>query len=486
MKHYEELTGGEGRRVFYRAERFRASVVMQDISAVVDVNDKSFEVYDLSMSGLSFVSPDESEWSEDLDQDVPVKLKLGPNEIFQGKGKICRVEPHDGNQKIALELTKGYLDIQSILEHHDDLALQHHIKAGLKDLSTEVSAEFKSVISDAIYLLRSTRETLEKVENDLPADTPRRDQRIQEVILECEQQVHTRWKEISRRGMAELNAIRSNPNAVKAAKQYTEKTLTPELVPGKSWWRAYAKPLGYPGDFQVMNFAYNLSLLGDTAYEKLCHKLGTSTGEFIATRMTMVKQKLAELSVKANVKGAEAFRVASLGCGPAQEAANFLKGHVLPMSVHFTLIDQDHGALDYAYKNCYPEVARLDDRASVECLHATFIEFLAAGNLFKKLEAQDVIYAVGLVDYLSDKRAERMVSDLYKNLKPGGTLMIGSMKDSDTSLEWQVECITDWQLEYRSEEEMLAMAGKLPESATRKVVADSTGHCHILFVTKPE
>ncbi|MEP3248258.1 MAG: hypothetical protein ABJN40_21370 [Sneathiella sp.] len=486
MKHYEELTGGEGRRVFYRAERFRASVVMQDISAVVDVKDKSFKIFDMSMSGLSFVSPDQSEWSAEIDKDVPIKLKLGPNEIFQGQGKICRVESHEGSQKVALELTKGYLDIQSILEHHDDLALQNHIRAGLNDHSAEVSVGFKAVIADAVYLLRSTRETLAKVEKDLPSDTPRREDRIQEVILECERQVHARWKEISRRGMKELNKIRKNAGAIKAAKHYSEKTLTPELLDGASWWRAYTKPLGYPGDFQVMNFAYNLSLLGDTAYAKLCHKLGTSTGDFIATRMTLVKQKLAELSVLADKKGKKEFRVASLGCGPAQEAANFLKGHALPLSVHFTLIDQDHDALDYAYKNCYPEVVRLDGNAAVECLHATFVEFLAAGNLFKRIDAQDVIYAVGLVDYLSDKRAERMVSDLYQNLKPGGTLMIGSMRDSETSLEWQVEFVTDWQLEYRNEQGMLDMAKKLPNSVKREVIVDSTGHCHILVITKPE
>lgn len=485
MKHYEELTGGEGRRIFYRAERFKASVIMHDISPVIDIDEKSFELLDLSMSGMSFISPKEGQWVEDYDKDIQITLKLGKNEIFQGSGKICRIEPHDDRQKVALELTKGYLDIQNILEHHDDLALQGHIQTGLKDMSAEVPAGYKIVVSDAVYLLRSVRDTLEKIENDLPADTPRRAERIQEVILKCETVTHTRWKEISKRGMAELNAMRGNSTAIEASKHFTEKTLTPELMGGASWHRAYDKPLGYPGDFEVMNFAYNLSMIGNTAYEKLCHRLGTSTGEFIATRMTMVKQKIAELTSKAAKNGQTEFKVTSLGCGPSQEAVNFLKGHAHPLSVHFTLIDQDQDALAYAYNNCYPEVSRLDGKATVRCLHATFLEFLAAGNLFKKIEAQDMIYAVGLVDYLSDQRAKRMVSDLYKNLKPGGTLMIGSMRDSDTSLEWQVEFVTDWQLEYRDESEMLAMAAKLPESVSREVIEDTTGHCHILVVKKP-
>ncbi len=485
MKHYEELTGSEGRRIFYRAERFRASVLMQDISPSIHVDDSSFELFDLSMSGLSFVSPSSKQWSEEDDKDIPITLNLGPNEIFQGKGKIRRIEPHEDRQKVALELTKGYLDIQNILEHHDDLALQNTIQAGLRDLSAEVSTGYKTVVADAVYLLRSARETLEKIENDLPIDTPRRSERIQEIILECEKTAHTRWKDISKRGMLELHAMRGNQNTIDAAKHYTEKTLTPELMGGASWNRAYEKPLGYPGDFEVMNFAYNLSMIGETAYEKFCHMLGTSTGEFIATRMTMVKQKIAELTSLAAQQGKSNLKITSLGCGPSQEVANFLRGHVHPLAVHFTLIDQDHDALAFAYKNCYPEVSRLDGRATVRCLHATFLEFLATGNLFKKIESQDLIYAVGLVDYLSDQRAKRMVNDLYKNLNPGGTMMIGSMRDSDTSLEWQVEFVTDWQLEYRDEDEMLAMTEILPDAAKRRVVADTTGHCHILVVTKP-
>ncbi|WP_025896881.1 hypothetical protein [Sneathiella glossodoripedis] len=56
MKHYEELTGGEGKRVFYRAERFKASNLMQEISPQINLEEKSFDIFDLSMSGLSFIS----------------------------------------------------------------------------------------------------------------------------------------------------------------------------------------------------------------------------------------------------------------------------------------------------------------------------------------------------------------------------------------------------------------------------------------------
>ncbi|MBO6825004.1 MAG: hypothetical protein JJ879_02285 [Sneathiella sp.] len=486
MKHYEELTGGEGKRVFYRAERFKASTLMQDISPVISLEEDSFEIFDMSMSGLSFVRPNSAHHEFSADQDIPLRLKLGPEEVFCGNGRIRRIEPHESSVKVAVELTKGYLDIQQLMERHDDIAMSRQIRDGMRDISELVPSTYKSVISDAVYLLRSVRETLTTVEHEMPAKAPRREERIQEIILECEQQALKRWWEISKQAMEIMNDIRHDPDVMKAAKHYTERTLTPELTSGASWKRSYEKPLGYPGDFEVMNYAYNLAMLGDTPYEKFCHRLGTSTGEFITTRMTLVKQKIAELVNKAAKDGRENFNVSSLGCGPAQEVSNFLKGHAQPVSVNFTLIDQDDEALSYAYKNAYPEVVRLEGQATVNCLHATFLEFLAAGNLFKKLDNQDMIYAVGLVDYLTDKRAARLVKDLYQNLNPGGTLLIGSMYDSDQSLEWQVEMITDWQLEYRDKDNMLQMAAHLPEEASRQTIVDRTGHCIVLMVTKPE
>ncbi|MZR29426.1 PilZ domain-containing protein [Sneathiella litorea] len=485
MKHYEELTGGEGRRVFYRAERFEAKTLMSSISPVVKVDDKAFDLFDISMSGISFVSPQNFSWLEEMNKDVPLKLNLGATEIFVGNGKIRRIEPHENQHKVAIELTKGFLDIRRILDQHDDLALQQAVTAGLSDQSHLVPAAYKEAIGDAVYMLRSIHKVLDKVETDLNKEDSRRDERIKDIILACETKALARWTEISKKCLKITKELGDDSAAIAATKKYTELVLTPELLPGASWNRSYMKPLGYPGDYQVMNYAYNLALEGDTAYAKFCHRLGTSTGEFITTRMTMTKQAIAKLSNKAAERGQKSFRVASLGCGPAQEVANFLRSMSLPLTMEFTLIDQDHDALSYAYNSTYPQVARLEGKASVKCLHATFLEFLATGKLFRKLEKQDLIYAVGLADYLGKKRATRMVNDLYANLAPGGTLIIGCMRTSDTSLEWQVEYAVDWTLVHRNEEEMLELAHDLEKEATREIAIDSTGHCHLLIVTKP-
>lgn len=486
MKHYEELRGGEGRRIFYRAERFLASDVLKNVNPSININKQSYPLFDLSMSGLSFTSEIEDRWLDDMNVEQSVSLKLGPSEIFSGNAKIRRIEPMNSHQKIALELTGGFLDIPGLMEQHDEIALQETLTVGMEDLSSLVPAQYKEMISDTVFLLRSAKATLDKIELNMPEGFPRREERIQDVILACEQHAFTRWQKFYAIGNKVISEIRHDQKAVEATKVYTESVLMPELMAGRNWNRSYTKPLGYPGDFQIMNFFYNLSLDGNTAYEKFCHQLGNSTGEFISVRMNMVKQAIAKLAVKAAENGKKSFDIANLGCGPAQEVSNYLKADHLPLTTNFTLIDQDHDALSCAYKNSFPEVSRLKGQAKVNCLNASFMEFLAAGKLFSKLGKQDLIYTVGLVDYLSANRAARFLSDLYANLKPGGTVIIGNMRESDESLEWVLDYVTDWKLVYRTEAEMFSMTERVEEAAKREVVADSTGHCHLLIVTKPE
>jgi len=486
MKHYEELKGSEGKRIFYRAERFLASDVLKGASPVIKIGKQSFPLLDLSMSGLSFTSEMENSWLDDMNIEKNVSLNLGPSEIFTGQAKIRRIEPMTGQQKVALELTDGFLDIPRLMEQHDELSLQETLSTGMEDLSLLVPAEYKEMISDTVFLLRSAKATLEKIEQDMPEGFPRREERIRDVILSCEQHAFARWQQFYAIGNRVINDIRHNQKIVDATKLYTESVLMPELMAGKNWHRSYTKPLGYPGDFQIMNFFYNLSLDGKSAYEKFCHQLGNSTGEFISVRMNMMKQTIARLAMEAADRGKNSFDIANLGCGPAQEVSNYLKSGQLPLNMNFTLIDQDHDALSCAYENSFPEVSRLKGQAKVNCLNASFMEFLATGKLFSKLGKQDLIYTVGLVDYLSANRAARFLSDLYANLNPGGTVVIGNMRESDESLEWVLDYVTDWKLVYRTEAEMLAMAERVEEAAKREVIADSTGHCHLLIVTKPE
>jgi extracellular factor (EF) 3-hydroxypalmitic acid methyl ester biosynthesis protein len=119
----------------------------------------------------------------------------------------------------------------------------------------------------------------------------------------------------------------------------------------------------------------------------------------------------------------------------------------------------------------------------VSCLHASFSDLLKTGELFGKLPPQDLIYSVGLIDYLSDRRAKALVTSLYTQVARGGTLIVGNMFRNDMSNLWPMEFICDWSVNYRDDGEMRALAGELPDDLVDTFL-DPTGRVCLLAARK--
>jgi cyclopropane fatty-acyl-phospholipid synthase-like methyltransferase len=99
------------------------------------------------------------------------------------------------------------------------------------------------------------------------------------------------------------------------------------------------------------------------------------------------------------------------------------------------------------------------------------------------LPPQDLIYSVGLLDYVSMHRAKALTQKMYELLAPGGRLVIGNMNVCAMSNYWPMEYIVDWSLHYRDEAEMLAWVEGLDfERAWTET--ERTGRVRLLFVQK--
>ena len=72
---------------------------------------------------------------------------------------------------------------------------------------------------------------------------------------------------------------------------------------------------------------------------------------------------------------------------------------------------------------------------------------------------------------------------MYERLAPGGLLVIGNMK-AGTDMIWPLEFVEDWSLNYRTPEEMRALAAPLGAAAV-ELRTESTGYDHFLTIRKP-
>ena len=173
------------------------------------------------------------------------------------------------------------------------------------------------------------------------------------------------------------------------------------------------------------------------------------------------------------------------GSGPAREVETYLDGAALKARrVEFTLIDQEQAALKYAVEKTFPHVLNSEGQARVQCLNVSFTDILRGTGALASLPPQDLIYSVGLIDYLADRRAAALARRLYDTLAPGGLMIIGNMNETPLSNLWPMEFIADWSLYYRNDAEMLAWTeGLNPASAWTET--ESTERVRLLFVRKP-
>ena len=120
----------------------------------------------------------------------------------------------------------------------------------------------------------------------------------------------------------------------------------------------------------------------------------------------------------------------------------------------------------------------------VQCLHLSFTDILRWTNGISELQPQDLIYSLGLIDYLTERRATALVHRLYRSLAPGGLMIIGNMNETALSNLWPMEFIADWSLEYRNEAQMMAWVDGL-QVKNAWTETETTDRVRLLFVRKP-
>ena len=481
MLAYEELKGSSGKEIWFRAPRYQTRQLFPRSLPRVRVRSSLHKLQDICIGGISILCNQSAEDLPELGEIVPLSIQQSGYAIFESNARVCRRENSLFGSKLAFSFVNGFVEFDKLMSRNvqAQIAMQSALFAG--ESSQLVPKEYRVFCADVLKLLGCYRDLLD--ENKLIAEQFERHFDLDGAYNTCEAHLTRHWRTLWRTGNDLVKDMMSNRDILEATKSFTEVVLTPEMRTGAIWDRSYAKPLGYPGDFEVMNQVYDWQRKGTNAYQMLVHRLGLEVAECIKTRMDVVRDTIG--TVVHERGNARTARILSLGSGPAREVELFLAGQSLRNSrVEFTLIDQEPSALKYALEKTYPHVLSSDGHARVQCLHMSFTDIMRGVSALGSLPPQDMVYSVGLIDYLTDHRAAGLVRRLYDSLAPGGLLVIGNMNETPLSNLWPMEFIVDWSLYYRSEAEMLAWAKPL-NAARAWTETERTDRVRLLYVRKP-
>ncbi len=470
-KHYTELTGSGGERVQFSAPMFEAKTCFSQRPPAAKLGLKTAPI--LRIGSLGFV----------IETDTPAEDFANIDRVeFIQSGKtlldaaiLTPMQSADG--EIECRFSDRALDLSALVGANAAATVRTAPTACARP---SVPAEYKIFCADVLDTIATHRRFLE--EEILPLQPVlTSDDRIA-LDRRMEEAFGAEWMALMMRGDALVLPYKYDKVDKPHFKRFTENIITRELCKAENWGRSYYKPMGYPGDFQIMNSIYEPNPGSDDPYIRYLFMLGRIAGTPILKRMEYLSHSIEALP-KTNTDRSH-FHVMSIGAGPACELQRFFaRRQSRGEGYSITLVDPEIQALNFAIERVYRSVSADLASIMVSGMNTSFTEMLRPTSTFRHLPPQDLIYSAGLVDYLNPRIARSLISKLYEHLRPGGSVIIGNMNDAGLGSYWPLEYALDWSLYFRNEEEMRDMA-----SNTNGIVeldTDETGAIYMLKVTKP-
>lgn len=220
------------------------------------------------------------------------------------------------------------------------------------------------------------------------------------------------------------------------------------------------KPLGYAGDFIVINYLYDYynKFLGGSSYEKLINFYTCSIpiSFSVVERKNFLKRKILELC-----HSRKCPRILNVGSGPTRELFELLNDNKIQSPVYFDCLDFEKRALDYVRDEL--EKIEKDKKANLylRLIRKNITELIKNKNIEDMFDEYDLIYSSGTFDYLSDRSAKRTIANLYNMLAKKGTLILTNVKKNEATHRIYYEMLGDWNLRHRTKENIVNWLGDI-------------------------
>jgi len=418
------------------------------------------------------------------------RIIISGNTVYEGRATVNNIV----NTGLVL-VCEGTLDDESWLDV-EILSPAHQVEQLAGDferLVTEwskleqVSPDLKLTVSDIQTLLSDMRRWLEQVELAIrSSEVSERGslemqitERANGLILPVLQNQFKRFESLAGQVANEAQAIH---------RAYCRRQLHPLVLCSPLVHRTFYKPLGYAGDYEMVNMILRQPFEGGSLFAKILNSffLMVPPGEAHRNRIKFLTSML-ESETRRNAKTGKRTHILNLGCGPAKEVQNFLAYNDLCERADFVLLDFNDETLESTGAHLQDLRMKHNRGTPIHMIkrsvHQILKEGLRMGDGSKP--TFEVLYCAGLFDYLSDRICRRLMEIFYDHLVPGG-LLVTTNVDISNPARHVMEYIMEWHLIYRDAESFAKLVpASVPESCV-KVSPDSTGINIFLEIRKPE
>lgn len=202
---------------------------------------------------------------------------------------------------------------------------------------------------------------------------------------------------------------------------------------------AYHKPMGYAGDFQIIDNIYtNAESINPrlAKWDRFFH--AQKAPQAVRNRQSYFLEQIWQTSNERRT----ASTILNVASGPGRDMYEALKV-VGPARVSIDCVEQDIRAIDYARILCQ------DFLSQIRFIHRNVFRFSAD-------RSYDLIWSAGLFDYFNDHIFKRTIKRLKTFLNPTGRIVIGNFSEDNPTRGYME--LFNWNLIHRTPEQLVSLA----------------------------
>jgi len=243
----------------------------------------------------------------------------------------------------------------------------------------------------------------------------------------------------------------------------------------------YEKPRGYPGDYRLFELIYDNHPLSEDNFGFQFDKyfLNNTYTRAVRSRKDKMKGILKDFIES---RTSSLTRLLNVACGGSKEIRElFSEQFIYGKRINFTGLDNDERALELSKAS----LNYLPPNVQARFLKENVLSLFRDEKYYDIIGKQDIIYILGLTEYLPDRIFKRLIQFLFNLLDGAGKLVI-TYKDKNIPLpsippDW----LCDWAFVKRTEQDLVNAATVLGSKRySLKIEREETGCIMFLILTK--
>lgn len=351
----------------------------------------------------------------------------------------------------------------------------------------QVRPEFKVTLADIQTFLMDLRRWIEQIELGIRS-SPLSDrvqlendaiEQLRGQVLPMLDNLFAKFEEI---------AMTLDAETLPMHRSYAQRLLHPIVLCSPFAYRTYQKPLGYAGDYEMVNMMLRDPREGGSLFAKIFNVwlIEQDSAGAHRNRVEFMRERLVQETLRCMRQG-RPMKVINLGCGPAGEVQKFLAESVADHA-QFTLMDFNDETVNYTTRLLGDLRRKYGRHTQIEVVKKSVHHVLKESVkpvILGQDRGYDFVCCSGLFDYLSDRTCKQLTNIFWNWARPGGLVLTTNVTPTSPN-RGSLELILDWNLIYRDGARFATLAPSGAAEDEVRVYSDETAVNIFMEARKPD